>query len=71
MIQGSDTKADKSDTADKSDKNSKSDKSNTGLKNEHASPDQARESGHLNIMVHTLIFLQNLIQYDHLTLQFM
>ena len=48
-LQGSDpTKADKSDTADKSDK------SNTGLKNEHASPEQAEEFGHLNIMVHTI-----------------
>ena len=48
-LQGSDpTKADKSDTADKSDK------SDTGLKNEHASPEQAEEFGHLNIMVHTI-----------------
>jgi len=48
-LQGSDpTKADKSDTADKSDK------SDTGLNNEHASPEQAEEFGHLNIMVHTI-----------------
>ena len=45
-LQGLDpTKADKTDTADKSD---------TGLKNEHASPEQAEEFGHLNIMVHTI-----------------
>ena len=48
-LQGSDpTKADKSDTADKSDK------SDTGLNNEHASPEQVEEFGHLNIMVHTI-----------------
>jgi hypothetical protein len=45
-LQGLDpTKADKTDTADKSD---------TGLKNEHASPEQAEEFGHLNIMVDTI-----------------
>ena len=32
----------------------KSDKSDTGLNNEHASPEQAEEFGHLNIMVHTI-----------------
>jgi hypothetical protein len=48
-LQGLDpTKADKSDTADKSDK------SDTGLNNEHASPEQVEEFGHLNIMVHTI-----------------
>ena len=53
-LQGSDpTKADKSDTADKSDK------SDTGLKNEHASPEQAEEFGHLNIMVHTIDLSEN------------
>ena len=38
----------------KSDKTDKADKSDTGLKNEHASPEQAEEFGHLNIMVHTI-----------------
>jgi len=42
-LQGSDpTKADKSDRSD------------TGLNNEHASPEQVEEFGHLNIMVHTI-----------------
>ena len=62
-LQGLDpTKADKTDTADKSD---------TGLKNEHASPEQAEEFGHLNIMVTQLIFLEALNPIRSCDLQFM